>query len=182
MERLVSSLEALFRPRDNYTTGARTAAFLLAAAAVALIEKAIDGNMNPWVIALLVAGLLNLFALLFNIARSRRERPIVLLTKTREQLEELSTSLENYFDIQESSRSRPDAFAALTISLARSRSMFQQLDMPPLPNFGESDEEDDPYPLRRAVFFGIRECDDRVVKLENRPSWWKGAGSFSLRS
>ena len=84
MERLVSVIEAFFRPRDNYGTGARAAAFLLAAVAVVCIEEALDNRMNPWLIALLVAGLLNLFALILSTFRTRRERPFVVLNEVRE--------------------------------------------------------------------------------------------------
>ena len=83
MEKLVPIIEGFFRPRDNYATGARATAFLVTAVAVLWIKAAID---RPWLIALIVAGLLNLFALIFNTIRTRRERPLAALNEAREHL------------------------------------------------------------------------------------------------
>ena len=187
MERLVSVLEEFLRPRDNYTTGSRTLAFLLAAACVLGIELWL-GDSNPWLIALLLAGLLNLFALLANKRRTRKEQKVVLWEKTRQQLVDLAGSLETYFHLV---NPKPDIKAAVKVSMAGASSLLTQLRMNPKPmaeHFWSNWLEDIPSLIRNG--------DDLVAAWKNQPGpwkrfwrwcknprrWWRSAGSFSLRS
>lgn len=186
MEKLDSVIESLFRARDNYATGARTVALLLAAGLGFWIENGLEQDVNPLVLGLGAAGLLSLFSFVANKLRTRRQRPIVLLNTTREQLEELLTSLENYFDHDKADKSRPDTLAAFMISFVKSGSLLKQSNMEPLDGFNEDSEPD---PMRTSVHVRIRECVDRVAQLESRSgwlsrsvSWLKDAGSFDLRS
>lgn len=171
MERLVSTIEAFFRPRDNYTTGSRTMAFLLAALAVFTIENALDKSINPWVTALIVAGSLNLFALIFNIIRSRRERDYVVLNDAREQVIQLVASLS----AQRTSRTSPEFSHAVMDSMMRAESLLRQAGIDsPFPQ--ESNASD----WRMQASHLMHECDDQIAKLKNRPGWSKRVASFFL--
>lgn len=180
MERVVSVVETFFKPRDNYTTGARTWAFFLAALVAFGLGFLPDGG-NPWVIGLFLAGFLNLFAYIANNRRIRDQKELLLLEETREQLEKLVTSLESYIYGGSSTTNQPDAIAAVHISLARAMPLLDTLNMPTLPAF-EGRTVEALTPLQVAVALRISECQRRITGWEKPRGWWKSAGSFSLRS
>lgn len=199
MDRLVSVIEAFIRPRDNYTTFARTMAFF-SVAGTAFWMDATDKTIDPWVVALLVAGSLNLFALLSNMVRALKEREINASDKAREQLEALAISLESFLTHD------PEAIGSVTTSMARASSFLKQAGIPQpgvMSSLPTPMDEHDRNTMRRAVPRLIRDCDDRVAELRNRPSrwsrfcrwwisphrWWRRfgcwlsqAGSFRFRS
>ena len=187
MEKLDSVIEAFFRARDNYATGGRTVAFLLAAGLAFWIEEGGKKDVDPWVLGLFAAGLLSLFALIANKLRARRQKPIDRLNNTREQLEELLTSLENLVDNDSAEVARPDALAATSIAMTKAKALLRHSNMKALPE--RLGDEESLQLVRSAVRARIGECVDKVAELENRPgwlkraaSWLKDAGSFSFRS
>lgn len=173
MERLVSVIEAFFRPRDNYTTGARTAAFLLVALSVFLIDQAIDESLNPWVTAFLMAGSLNLFALIFNVVRVRRERAYAVLTDARDHVIEMAANLSALNDERASAGRRANAMA----SMLEAYSLLVQLEI----------DRPDPIEAELPAWEAqasqlILACDERIAELRNRPGWAKRAVSYFLGS
>ena len=189
MEKWDPVIEAFFRARDNYATGARTLALLLAAGFGFWFEEGLEIDVSPWVLGLFAAGLLSLFALIANKLRTKRQRPIDLLNSTREQLEEGLTHLENLSEVNLSDKTKPDTVAALFISIQKSAKLLKQSNIEQLPLQKGLKTKDDYETVRLAITQRIGECVDRVAELENRPgpltravSKFKSAGSFSLRS
>lgn len=165
MDRLVSVLEAFFRPKDSYTTGSRTVAFLLAALVVILFEWQ-GKDMNPWVIALLVAGLLNGFALVFNLARTAKEKPFVELNEARELVWELAGGLEIWSSVNRASENKGD----VVVSMARASAALDRLGVSHPTGMTEDNWWGD---WHRQVPGIIRVLDSRVSKLKSRSGFWK---------
>ena len=171
MERLASAIDALFRPRDNYTTTARTIALLGAALLLYWAERALDEDMNPWLIALVVAGLLNLCALFLNLLRTLNERPFVVLKEAREQLIQATANLS----ARRNSNPSPDVTIAAAESIARAHSLLGQegISCPRPMDVGATT-------LLSEVFDLIRVCDDRIADLKNRPGCFRRAVALLL--
>lgn len=176
----MSIIEGFIRPRDNYTTSARTIALLGAAALLHWAEKALGEDINPWLIGLVVAGLLNLCALFFNWLRTLMDKPFVVLRKAREQVIQAAANLSGFSDSMPprgeatpkhrssdtSSGLRKDSMDSMT----RAHSLLRQVGIDsPLPieqNMGQ---------WKSAAPELVQMCDDKIYELKNLWFWQRSA-------
>lgn len=162
MERLISGLETVFRPKDSYTTFGRTIALLGAAVLLYCAQEGLDEDINPWLIALVVAGLLNLCALVFNWLRTLMARPFVALREAREQLIQATANLE----ARNRQNPPPDVVFAATESVTRAHSLLGQLGIPCSRPMDVAIRT-----LQSEILDQVRVCDDRIADLKNLPVW-----------